>query len=347
MLKKAGWNVISNRYYVDDTGDETVRELDLVAYKTTKLPEFRIYTVLLLSCKKSETDAWALLSRPINVDDPNANWWPLHAWSNNKPLNFELSLPDTARRYHDAVRAAGVSDALALPAVEVFAYQEMGLHDGAPHNQKAIFQAVTSLIKAQSYEFQSLPQRSKDAVLYQLNLLSVVDAELIRLHFEKEDIVATPITDEHYITQYIVSKRHTVARVRFIKADHLGACLPEYAKLHDANCKWAAQRHETFYKEAVKYPRSAVFIDEFRSRVGYYLRARHKPRGKFDTFEDGDIGLDWQPSKNALAVTVGMLYDEDIEAWNNDEKVKAHVAGVLDELYRFKGPFFFSSDIPF
>ena len=299
-LKQAGWNVISNRYYVDDTGEETVRELDLIAYKATKLQELRLYTGLLLSCKKSEKDAWALLSRPINVKDPNANWWPLHAWSNNKAVAFELSLPDTPRRYHDAMQAAGVKDALALPAVDVFAYQEMDRHDGTPHNQKAIFQSVTSLIKAQSYELQSMPERqAKEAVVYQLNLLSIIDADLVRLHFDKGNITASSISDEHYITRYIVSKRNTVARVRFIKADYLDACLPDYARLHEANCKWVEERHGAFYKDAVKSPRAEVFLDEFRTRVCWYLRLRQKGAGKFDSFEDNELTLDWQPSENA------------------------------------------------
>ena len=35
ILQKASWSVISNKYYVDDAS-ETVREIDLVAYKVNK-----------------------------------------------------------------------------------------------------------------------------------------------------------------------------------------------------------------------------------------------------------------------------------------------------------------------
>ena len=89
-LKRSGWTVISNKYYVDDS-EETVREIDLVAYRVSKIQHFDVYTVLIVSCKKSDTNAWALLARPINLKDPNSDWWPLHAWSNDKALAFQLS----------------------------------------------------------------------------------------------------------------------------------------------------------------------------------------------------------------------------------------------------------------
>ena len=111
-------------------------------------------------------------------------------------------------------------------------------------------------------------------------------APLVGCHSRVSSITATAITDEHYITRYIVNKRHTVARVRFITADHLEACLPDYAQLHNANCDWVSEQHDAFYQQAVMHPRVEVFLDEFRSRVGWYLRHKVKGGGKFDTFTD-------------------------------------------------------------
>lgn len=54
-LKRAGWTVISNRYYLDDTAQETVREVDLIGYRTRKLADFTVYTALIISCKKATT----------------------------------------------------------------------------------------------------------------------------------------------------------------------------------------------------------------------------------------------------------------------------------------------------
>ena len=50
-LKSAGWTVISNKYYVDDFED-SVREIDLIAYQVAKIQHFDVYTVLIVSCKK-------------------------------------------------------------------------------------------------------------------------------------------------------------------------------------------------------------------------------------------------------------------------------------------------------
>jgi len=137
-LKAANWTVISNKYYVDDA-EETVREIDLVAYKTSKVQHFTVYTTLIISCKKSEANAWALLARDINLKDPNSDWWPLHVWSNDKALQFQLSNPGAARQYHEQVSQLGVAEAVATPMVEVFAFQEMSLKNGLPQNDRSIF----------------------------------------------------------------------------------------------------------------------------------------------------------------------------------------------------------------
>jgi hypothetical protein len=51
VLEKHGWNVITNKYYVDDV-QGSVREIDIVAYKATDINKTGIYTALILSCKK-------------------------------------------------------------------------------------------------------------------------------------------------------------------------------------------------------------------------------------------------------------------------------------------------------
>ena len=65
ILKSAGWTVISNKYYIDDS-EESVREIDLIAYKAKRIQHFDVYTTLIISCKKSGDNAWALLARELN-----------------------------------------------------------------------------------------------------------------------------------------------------------------------------------------------------------------------------------------------------------------------------------------
>ena len=149
ILRQAGWTVISNKYYEDDL-EGSVREIDLLAYKVSKTQQTDIYTTLLISCKKSDADIWALLARDINLKDPNASWWPLHLWSNDKAIVYEIGKPTISKSYHDHLIALGVKEALSIPEYEVFAFQEMNRVSGAPHNDKNIFSAVTSLLKAQA-----------------------------------------------------------------------------------------------------------------------------------------------------------------------------------------------------
>lgn len=64
-LKKLGWSVISNKYYEDDFEDK-IREIDLIAYKVGRAQDFDVFTCLIISCKKSESNTWALLCRDLN-----------------------------------------------------------------------------------------------------------------------------------------------------------------------------------------------------------------------------------------------------------------------------------------
>ena len=84
-FRKHDWSVIANKYYVDDL-QETVREIDLVAYKATIVPNFRIVTTVIVSCKKTDRDAWVFLAKTLDPGDPNVDWQPLHAWSSDRAL---------------------------------------------------------------------------------------------------------------------------------------------------------------------------------------------------------------------------------------------------------------------
>ena len=344
-LKAAGWTVISNKYYVDDF-EESVREIDLIAYRVSKVKHLDVYTALIISCKKSESNAWALLAREINLKDPNSDWWPLHTWSNDKVLQHQLSESGAVRRYHEQVCALGVTDALSVPSVEVFAFQEMDGNSGKPKNDKPIFSAVTSLMKAQAYELSALPLRRKAPAIYQFNLLSVVDAELLRLMFVGPDITCSSLETEHYLARYIVKKKETFSRIRFIKASKFGNALQDYARLHQANCKWFGTEFDAFYIDVVKdFSRTEVLIEEFSKKIGWFVRTRlEKHFGRATDF--GKPSLFWSDTTNDLVVNV--IATVEVFAYlNEDGDIKKHVAQALREIYRFEGGFRFDDDIPF
>lgn len=341
-FRAAGWTVISNKYYVDDS-EETVREIDLIVYRCNKIKHFDVYTVLIISCKKSEENAWALLTREINLKDPNSDWWPLHAWSNDKAIAYQLSRPAKGSDYHKKLKEFGANEVLDDPTVEVFAYQEMNKTNGRPQNDKAIFSAITSLMKAQSYEIASLPARKKKPSVYQFNLLSVVETDLVRLMFSGEDIVESPLETEHYLTRYILKKQETFSRIRFIQSDALEGTLEDYGQLHSGNCKWFADEIDSFYLNLVKDPvRAAVFESDFNRQIDFWLEL--VLRRKISEF--GPVTVNWREEEEIVWLGLTAT-EEEIKKLNEHPRVQSRVAAFLKSIYHYEGKFTFEDDIPF
>lgn len=346
QLKAARWTVISNRYYVDDAED-SVREIDLVAYQVTRVQHFDVYTALLISCKKSESNAWALLCREIDLKDPNSNWQPLHAWSNDKAVSFQLARSESARKYHEAVSTLNVGDALRTPAVEVFAFQEMNKTSGSPQNDKAIFSATTSLMKAQAYELGALPQRRTTPAVYQFNLISIVDSDLLRLYFDGASIESKPVDQEHYIARYIIKKQATFSRIRFMRANAFASLLPEYTALHRENCRWFASQCDEFYVDVLKdSKRSNVLIADFRKELRRDLMLAFILR-KLPTPDVDKINFYWSNKQEQLQI-YGPFGAAGAQAINDDPKVKEKIAAALKRVYRYTGKFEVDDDdVPF
>jgi hypothetical protein len=346
LLRAAKWTVISNRYYVDDAED-SIREIDLVAYQTTKIQHFDVYTTLIISCKKSEANLWALLAREINLKDPNSDWQPLHAWTNDKAVTHQLARGDAAKRYHEDAIRLGVSSALQTPAVEVFAFQEMNKTSGAPQNDKNIFAAVTSLMKAQAYELGALPQRKKTPAVYQFNLLSIVDTELVRIMFSGQTVDAARVDAEHYIARYIIGKRESFSRIRFLHADTFATVLPEYGKLHSANCHWFDSECNAFYRDVMKdAKRVSVLIEDFRREARWHIRWPFLERN-LKVPEPQSINIFWSEQKVSAQI-YGEFGTEGARLLNSDARAKDHVAKALQNVYRYAGLFEFEDDdIPF
>jgi hypothetical protein len=345
-LKTAGWTVISNKYYVDDFED-SVREIDLVAYQVQKVQHCDLFTVLVISCKKSAANIWALLARDANLKDPNSDWWPLHAWSNDKAVTFQLGEPAAGRKFHEAVRAFGVEEAFVHPAVEVFAFQEMDGKSGAPQNDKPIFAAVTSLMKAQAYELGALPLRKKSPSVYQFNLISVVDAEMARLMFQGDKITCESIDSEHYLARYIVKKKETFSRIRFVNSKVFADGLADYGRLHRASAQWFDSQCNAFYDDIVNDRRRySVLLPEFMKEVRWLLeyRIRHKLNKRVEVKEPW---FNWRKETSILAIELTVDPDV-IEFLNQDQESMKRVALTLSSVFRYSGLFVFAEDdIPF
>jgi hypothetical protein len=253
VFRQLGWTVIANKYYVDDH-QGTVREIDLVAYRTTKLQDFRVATIVVVSCKKNDRDAWVLLAKDVDRRDPNMEWQPLHTWSNQRVLKHMLDRSDWRSEYTAFVAQRPCADLHQIPNRHIFAFQEMSKTTGKPDNDRNIFESVTSLMKAQAYELAALPQRNRPPSIYHFNLLSVVETDLVRLDFSADgDIDETSVEEETYVARYIIARQQTFARIHIVQFGALLRVLNRYNALHEANVAFFEVLNRKFYQEAIGF----------------------------------------------------------------------------------------------
>ena len=341
-LRSARWQVIPSKYYVDAQSG-TVREVDLVAYKFKKLGDISVCTALIVSCKKNADNAWVMLTRPLPTGDPNTNRHPVHTWTNIKPLFHQVSRARWPLSYYKAAAEAGGTNALKLPTAEVFAFQEMKRATGTPNNDRNIFASLTDLIKAQAYELEVLPERQSTPSIYQFNLLSVVDAPLVRLHYQGQTPKATEVEDEKHIARYIVKRRETFSRIHIVQAQAFDRVLRDYTSLHQANCSVFADEHTAFYKDIhLDHSRLRVFDSEFKTRLvhGFNLRLRRLNIAA----RISEASATWF-TDNGLPIYID-TDNNTVLALGGDPTALKIAADALKDIYRYTGAFFFT-DLPF
>lgn len=345
-LKREGWSVISSKYYLDDTS-QIPREIDLIAYKVSKVSGFQIYTTLIVSCKKAENDCWALLAREADHANPNTDWWPLHLWTNNKAIDYQISKPGEKQRVHKMAAELGVKNALSLPDVELFAFQVMNAKSGTVQNDKPIYDSIASLMQAQAYELAALPERRKEPAIYQFNLLTVVDADLLRLDFDQDNINPSFTSSEHYIARYIVQKKQSFSRVHFVQAEEFSNVIKDYSLLHTANLKIFKSLEDDFYMEAINSDEKVnLFIENFRAEVRWKLYLALPPHLQGEA-GFSDVDLNWNTSEARVDVDVYKAPDQLINFLNSDQKCSSVLSAALGKIYRYQGPFQFCHGIPF
>jgi hypothetical protein len=346
ILEGNGWDVINNKYYVDDQ-QETVREIDIVAYKASRILDVYVYTALIISCKKSDKNAWALLSKKSNHDDPNMEWVPVHAWSNDRILSFMIEQQEWKDTYLSTLKdnkSGIVSD---KPDRHIFGFQEMNKESGAPQNDKNIFNSITSVMKAQAYEMNALPVRKKVPCVFQFNLLSIAQAELVRLDFEESNTKGTPISDEVYVADYIVDKQQTFAKVHFIQAEKFKKIIEQYNQLHKSNIKAFKAIYDRFCDELTSdHKKMNLFKDDVASDLWWpvYKEFNHLTCLS-KLFKDG--WFNWDKKEEVLEFQVD-LDSIEIDKINSVKSLRKELSKSLKKHYRYEGESRFAvNDIPF
>lgn len=353
-LKEKKWQIIANRYYVDDDENKN-REIDIVAYKASSHEGFDLRTVIIISCKKSDSHHWAFLSRNANHQDPNSNWEPLHVWSNYKPISHMMGDSGWAKSYHRDLRSSGVKELFDKPSYDVFAFQELycgeekqGKKLGSPKGDSTIYASILSTIKSQLYEMSvgASPAR-KVPTVYQYNLLCLADAKFIQFHFEGGGITPSEIGSSVHIARYLVKRSQIFARVMFSTKEKFDEILDQYSSLHDANKKlMPALRDKFFSKIEVDKDRLGVFIDEFRDKLRReILFARCGIPFDQILAAGKSAKLEWDEEKKKLIIFISGL-SVDVAKFNEFEARKA-ASIALRKIYKYEGDFEFDEDVPF
>lgn len=346
ILEESGWNVINNKYYVDDQQD-TVREVDIVAYRASLVQDIYVYTALIISCKKSEKNAWALLSKKSNHNDPNMNWVPIHAWSNDRILSYMFEQQEWKDTYLSTLYNNNSKIFADKPERHIFGFQEVNKESGAPQNDKNIFNSITSVMKAQAYEMNALPIRKKDPCAFQFNLISIVKADLIRLDFEGDRVTGVPINDEVYVADYIVNKQQTFAKIHFIRAEKFRTILEQYNQLHKSNMEAFKAIHEKFCNEITRDPKKLnLFKKDLANDLWWSDYSElNDLSGIGKALKKG--WLSWNDNEEQLEFELD-LQSGDVERINEVGVLRKELAEALKKYYKYEGRSRFAVDeIPF
>lgn len=356
-FRRAKWSVLSNRYYVDDV-DGRARELDLIAYRVHSFKDVDVYTSVLISCKKDAQHTWAFLSRARDNADKNIDWRPVHFWTDLEPLNTYLNHCDWKSRYFsndkrstqfaiDVSSDVFASQLIAPPGKTQPAREPKKANPAKPataQNDSAIFNSISGLLKALDSEMSALPNRVRNKKrLYLFSLAVVVDAPLVDVKYSQGGVAVVPTSELLMLAQYMVSRRHLSAQVRFLQADRTKWFIEELDHLATANSR--------FFAGLVHDAYSAILTDDaVRKYFSGVLTARLKDTLNFilekERAQDQLGHIKLGASDNTLILEIDTFGDA-VVVLNENEKAQEVTKRALKQVCRFEGPFKFQEDIPF
>lgn len=351
---KQGWSIVANKYYVDDNSGEA-REIDLIAYKVANLDAVRVYSAVIISCKKTSENTWVFMTRPINAADPNKDLAPLHYWTNDKALNYSMSRPGFAKEYTDRL-ARSASFTWGLPDEEVFAFQELWPSRNGrgecmgykPGNDRALFSSVTSLMKAQAYELGRLPERRRETVLYVFSLLAVMEGDLLAAHFRGDSAEVKKKDEFRYIAHYIINKKEQFSRINFTHSDRLSEVIKEYDSAHRSSVALIKKSISDFYKTVLSDKnKRRVLSDIVVSKVKVWANIFGKLAGDHRMDLQNTV-LGYEENSNTVVFQIANSAPEDrIDKLNSIDNVVSMAKKTIKEVYKHEVNVRFEHDIPF
>jgi len=345
LLRLHGWSVISSKYYLDDV-QNVPREIDLIAYKVKAFQKVQLYTTLVISCKKSEKNAWVCMLQKPDFADPNINWHPQTVWTNQRCLRHMLEKTDWIRPYVSAVSGTPLFEDILNPTGHAFAFQEVDKKSSKAQNDKNIFNSITSLMKAEGYELSSLAHRKKEKALYCFHLISILDSDLVTVTFKESERVIEKSKDGRFIVNYIVNGRERSSRIHFITYPYLSTILDRYDELAAYNTDYFNRLHDSFYEDIFSdYDRVELLKEDFKRRLlwewNYEYSQAHGGKGPCS-----DCNFFFDKKEEVLRIGAG-ANEAHTDFLNRHEGIRKHTQARLKEVYRYTGDFKFVEEVPF
>jgi hypothetical protein len=275
LLRKEGWIVRTNYYYID-SDDKKPREMDIVAYKLKRLDRFNVKTVLLISCKKSKSSVWGFLRRSFPEYGNQINLFPAMIVSKYPPVNYALKW-GWQREFCDFMAGHGLSSWFGVPQHDVFAHQQIPLEKGKLHDSD-MHSATMQLIKAQAYEI-SDRHNGENREIKQFNLISLTEGDFVAFDFnDGADVEAIEIPEQVSMTSYKIDNCDQDSRVIYLTKRKFEEDVSRFTQLHELNTEFFINKENEFRNEAVfDWHKLAVHSEEFISNLERYIWdcARH------------------------------------------------------------------------
>ncbi|WP_210714349.1 hypothetical protein, partial [Pseudomonas chlororaphis] len=212
-----------------------------------------------------------------------------------------------------------------------------------------IFNSITSLMKAQAYELNILNTSNKNRkkpVVYQFNLISVIDSELIRLKFNNDEILASPIESEDYLSKYILNKKESTSRIKFITAKNFKEKIKEYSTLHTENAQLIEDLNKEFFKDIIQsHEKTRILLQDFREAIDKYLWSPYYSTTK-KALNLESIDITWNQKNNEAAIELDEPR-EIVSALNDDDTCIRAAKKALLEVYKYTGDVCFEEALIF
>jgi len=355
ILEDHGWNVITNRYYIDPIKNID-REIDILAYKATDFNGIKYYTSLIISCKKSKKNVWSFLTKDLESDDPNINHYPISYWTNSKIIDFMLKEKKIENIVENKFLNKDYLHNIYGLNKEIFAFQQMNSTSCKPKNDSNIYNSITTTIKALEYERNSLSERRKDKAFYNFNLLSIFKGDFIELYFNDGDIISQKIDSIKYLNRHIVSEKEAFYRVHFVKYDNLEDKLENFNKLFNWNSRYYAGLISDYYNKVfIVEDYAELFWEQFeRSLINFLDLEIRLEYEEFENYSVKSLDYKYEEKKKNLILTIsfnnskGYKNDKElIKKLNNNEDVNERVSHELKKWYKYEEKFVFDDEIPF